>query len=161
MTVGALKQSHPARLPSVHCSSEPPWQVSMVHRGFKNIQLPGNHISYKGEQSLLSHPLPGTLACSCSLSGIQLYTDYLRFLHIARHCNLGCIRPRYMLLDTDSLDSEVVDTTRTRLHTLSIHCLGNWDKSPHSGSAFLVADVGLSKSSSNYHLWEQVYLRVV
>ena len=111
--------------------------------------------------SLLFHPLPGTLACSCSLFGIQLYTDYLRFLRIARHCNLGRIRPRYMLVDTDSLDSEVVDTIHTRLHTLNIHYLGNWDKSPHLGSASLVADGGLSKSSSEYRPWEHVYLRVV
>ena len=52
-----------------------------------------------------------------------------------------------MLLDMGSPRSEVVDTIRTRLHTLNIHCSDNLGTSLGLGLAFLVANDGLGKSS--------------
>ena len=44
--LGKLKQSQPARSPSVQCPFELPRQLLWVHRGFKTSQLPVIHVSY-------------------------------------------------------------------------------------------------------------------
>lgn len=140
-----MKQSHPARTPSVHCSFESPSQLLSVHMGFKTSQLRATRVPC---QSLLCLALLCNWAYSCSLFGVQLCTGHRRSLHIVHHRNLGCTRPRYMPLDTDSPGSVAVDTIQIRLHTLNIHSLDSLGTSPRLGLAFLGADDGLGKSSS-------------
>lgn len=114
------------------------------------------HLICNSRQSLLCLRLLGNRVCSRSPFGVRSCTGYLNFPHIGNQCSPGCTHPRCMLLDTDSPGLEAVDTIRTRLHTLNTDYPGNWGKSPHLGSASLVADGSSSQSPSACHSWENL-----
>lgn len=93
-----------------------------MHSGLKTSHLLVIHFIYKIRKSLPCLALPGKRACNRSLSAAPRYIDCFDLLRIVGRRNLGRIRPQYMLLGTDSLDLEVVDTSYIRPHTLSICC---------------------------------------
>ena len=77
--------------------------------------------------------------------------NYLGFLRIVRHHNLDCTRPRYIILNTNSPHSEVVNTMHTHLHILNIQYLNNLSRSSYLSLAFQMTENDLSKSSSTQY----------